>query len=249
MPPRLKTEKIKTPVAPRSLVVNRIEKVSKDMFRRYFGLITELVGNSPGIYALYDGPDLYYVGKSTDLKKRVKQHLRDRHLASWTHFSLYLVRRAEHIHEIESLLVRIANPQGNSVVPKGKSSGPLLKKLQQMVRQKQKDEYQELFGVPRASGRRKSGNAAERAAESHRSLPGLVSKPTPLFREYKGKKYKATLDPDGTITLKNKKYGSPTAAAKAVVDRSAVNGWHFWYIEDLNGDWIKLYKFRLDKSK
>ena len=179
MQPSPKTSEPKTLAAPRSLVVNRLEKVSKDLFRRHFGLITELVGNSPGIYALYDGPDLYYVGKSTDLKKRVKQHLRDRHLASWTHFSLYLVRRAEHIHEIESLLVRIANPQGNRVVPRGKSSGPLLKKLQQMVRQKQKDEYLELFGVPRAKRERKRGSAADRAADRHRSLRGLVSKSTP----------------------------------------------------------------------
>ena len=74
--------KLKSQTLARSLVINRLEKVSKDLFRKYFGLITELIGNSPGIYALYDGVDLYYVGKSTDLKKRVKQHLRDRHLAS-----------------------------------------------------------------------------------------------------------------------------------------------------------------------
>jgi hypothetical protein len=94
----------------RPLVVNRLENVSKDVFKQYYPLITELVGDSPRIYALYDDNDLYYVGKSTELRKRVKQHLKDRHLASWTHFSLYLARREDHIHEIESLLVRIANP-------------------------------------------------------------------------------------------------------------------------------------------
>lgn len=77
----------------RPLVLDRLENVSKDVFKKYYPLITELVGNSPGIYALYDGADLYYVGKSTELRKRVRHHLRDRHLASWTHFSLYLVRR------------------------------------------------------------------------------------------------------------------------------------------------------------
>lgn len=232
--------KSEVPQEPRSLVINRVEKVSKDLFRKYFSLITELVGNSPGIYALYDGSELYYVGKSTDLKKRVKQHLRDRHLASWTHFSLYLVRKAEHIHEIESLLVRIANPQGNRIVPRGKSSGPLLKKLMQMVRQKQVDEFQGLFGISKA----KKQSIRGESFEGKRTLKGLVSKPTPLFREYKGKKYTATLNSDGTITVKNKKYSTPTAAAKTVVDRSTVNGWHFWYIEDLNGDWIKLYKHK-----
>ena len=57
---------------PRSLVVKRLENVSKDVFRKYYGLITDLVGSSPGIYALYDGTELYYVGKSTELRKRVR---------------------------------------------------------------------------------------------------------------------------------------------------------------------------------
>src|SRR5450759_4952616 len=124
---------------PRDLLSNRLEKISKDVFKQYFPLITQLVSDSPGIYALYDGEDLYYVGKSTELRKRVRQHLRDRHLASWTHFSLYLVRREEHIHEIESLLVRIANPKGNRVVPRGKSTGVLVKQLKRLIQQKQKE--------------------------------------------------------------------------------------------------------------
>jgi len=97
------------PRSARDLLSNRLEKVSKDVFKVHYPLITQLVGDSPGIYALYDGDEHYYVGKSTELRKRVRQHLRDKHLASWTHFSLYLVRREEHIHEMESLLVRIAN--------------------------------------------------------------------------------------------------------------------------------------------
>ena len=110
----------------------------------------------------------------------------------------------------------------------------------QLVRQKQIDEFQGLFGISKD----KKQSIRSAGVEGKRTLKGLVSKPAPLFREYKGKKYTATLNPDGTITLKNKKYNTPTAAAKAVVDRSTVNGWHFWYIEDLNGDWIKLYKHK-----
>lgn len=85
MPPvKKKAQKKRTA---RSLVTNRLENVSKDVFKTYYPLITELVGDSPGIYALYDGDELYYVGKSIELRKRVRHHLRDRHLASWTHFS------------------------------------------------------------------------------------------------------------------------------------------------------------------
>ncbi|GAH92224.1 unnamed protein product, partial [marine sediment metagenome] len=55
-----------------------MENVSKLVFKKHYNLITELIGNSPGVYALYDDRDLYYVGKSTDLRKRVRHHLRDR---------------------------------------------------------------------------------------------------------------------------------------------------------------------------
>lgn len=225
--------------ATRSLVANRLEKVSKDLFRRYYKLITELVSTSPGVYALYDGDALYYVGKSTDLKKRVKQHLRDRHLKSWTHFSFYLVRRVQHIHEIESLLVRIASPKGNRVTPAGKHRGPLLGELKRLIRQEQKQELEDLFG----------GSKQKRVGKGHKprgkaSLEGLVSRRKALYRNYKGKEYTATLLPNGTILMGKKKYFSPTAAAKDVVDRSTVNGWNFWYTEDVNGDKIRLSKYK-----
>jgi len=217
---------------PRSLVTQRLEKVSKDVFRKYNKQITDLVGSSPGIYALYDDNELYYVGKSTDLKKRVKQHLKDRHLASWSHFSLYLVRNAEHIHEIESLLVRISNPKGNRVVPKGKSRGELLRTLKTMVKQKQKEDFDTMFGTK--AKKKKKGNG-----QTARILEGLVSRRTLLYRSYKGKDYKAYLLPNGTVKYTNKSYTSLSGAARAVVNRN-VNGWSFWYIKDLNGDWVRV---------
>jgi len=225
--------------APRSLVINRIEKVSKEAFRQYFSEITELIGHSPGIYALYDDTDLYYVGKSTELRKRVKHHLRDRHLASWTHFSLYLVRRAEHIGEIESLLVRIANPKGNRVIPKGKSSGPLLRQLKALVKQKQREEFLELF----AGGKAKQRISERQHSRHQKHLKGLVSKRAKLYKTYNGKEYTATLTPSGSIIMDGNKYTSPSAAAKAILKRPA-NGWAFWFIKDLNGDWVKLKQYR-----
>lgn len=225
---------------PRDLLRDRLEKVSKDVFKKYFPQITELVSDSPGIYALYDGDDLYYVGKSTELRKRVRQHLRDRHLASWTHFSLYLVRREEHIHEIESLLVRIANPKGNRVVPQGKSRGPLLKMLRGLIRKKHEDELAALLG-PKPARR-----APHKKHGTHQdTLEGLVSKPATLFREYKGKAYTAKLSPAGTIRFKGKTYNSPTGAAKAVIGANrAVSGWVFWYIKDVDGNVVRLEDYR-----
>lgn len=227
--------------SPRTLVTNRLENVSKDVFKTYYPLITELVGDSPGVYALYDGGDLYYVGKSFELRKRVRHHLRDRHLASWTHFSLYLTRKEEHIHEIESLLVRIANPKGNRVVPHGKSAGALVNTLKSRIKQRQKEELAQLFSSTKPV--RKSGKINGKGRPS--TLVDLVEKRVTLYRTYKGKEYKATLSPKGIITFAGKKHASPSGAARAVLKQPrAVNGWMFWYIRDAHGDWVRLADYR-----
>ena len=237
----MKAPSERTSRKPRDLFSNRLEKVSKDIFKKHYPLITELIGDSPGIYALYDGNELYYVGKSTELRKRVRHHLRDRHLASWTHFSLYLVRREEHIHEMESLLVRIANPKGNRVVPQGRSTGALVKTLKRMIRQRYTEELDALFG----SRSRHAKPRTKKHCNHPENLVGLVSKRAILFRQYKGRDYTARLSPKGTISFKGKTYASPTGAARAVIGANrAVSGWVFWYIKDAEGNWIRLEDYR-----
>jgi hypothetical protein len=44
----------------KSLVIQSLENVSKEVFKNHSGLIAELVGTSPGVYALYDDMGLYY---------------------------------------------------------------------------------------------------------------------------------------------------------------------------------------------
>jgi hypothetical protein len=222
----------------RSLLVNTLENVSKKAFKECYEEITYLTGDSPGIYALYDGPELYYVGKSTDLRNRVKSHLHDRHYASWSHFSLFLVRRAEHISEIESLLVRIANPEGNRKVPKGRTDGQMRKKLKGLVKQKYRTIVEEMFGEKIKTKRIVTPGA--KAASTHRKLKGLVQCKKTLYRTYKGKDYKATITPTGTIKVGDKNFASPTAAAEAVAHRKGINGWTFWYIKNKDGEWVRL---------
>ena len=215
----------------RSLVERQLEFVVKEVFVLHYPLVTELIGESPGIYALYSDKDLYYVGKSIDLRKRVKDHLKDRHLASWTHFSLYLVRNADHIHDIESLLIRIASPTGTRAVPKVQASGQLANQLRRMIKAEQdrtrKAMFPSLQTVQKAERRPSSGRA--------QSLVGLVQKTTKLYRTYKGQEYQASLNPQGIITFNAEKYTSPSGAAKAVVGAQAVNGWRFlhkWHGDD-----------------
>jgi hypothetical protein len=144
----------------------------------------------------------------------VRQHLRDRHLASWRHFSRHLTRREEHIHEIESLLVRIAKPKGNRVVPHGKSAGALLKQLKARIQQQQKNELAELLSSREPTRRSPQTNASKHP----NTLVGLVDKRVPIFRTYKGKEYKAFLDPKGIITLGGEKYSLLTGAARSLLE-------------------------------
>lgn len=218
----------------KGFVVERLENISKSLFKKYFDLITELIGTSPGIYALYDGGELYYVGKSTNLKKRVRSHLRDRHLANWTHFSLFLIKKEEYINEIESLLVRIANPKGNRVKPKGKAGTSMLKKLKIMVKEKQGEEFDKMFG----DSTRKKLNT--HISNKKQDLKTLIGRKATLFKTYKGREYKAVLYKNGAIKFNGIMYKTPTAAAKAVTRRKAISGWDFWYIRNKNGDWIRL---------
>jgi hypothetical protein len=221
----------------RGLNIKWLENVSKSVFKNYSEQITNLVGNSQGVYALYDDTELYYVGKSTDLKRRVKQHLKDKHYASWTRFSLYLVKKEEHISDIESLLIRIANPSGNNAKPKGSSSGVLQKELERMVKREQDKERKEMFGGKTGAKKKKA------LPKVSKSLVGLVPRKTALYRTYKGKEYNATLLSSGIIKVGAKKFTSPSAAAKSITKRSA-NGWAFWYIRDSNGDWVKLNDYK-----
>jgi len=96
----------------RSIVIGHLEKVSSVVFERYPEEVTGLIGQGQGVYALYRRQKLYYIGLASDLKRRIKWHLKDRHKGKWDRFSLYIIRKTGHIREVESLLVRIAEPVG-----------------------------------------------------------------------------------------------------------------------------------------
>lgn len=223
------------------LITESLENVSRKLFKDHMGVITEVIGDSSGIYALYDENELYYVGRAKDLKRRVKQHLQDRHDSQWTHLSLFLVKRDEHIGDIESLLIRIAAPVGNRVKPKGRGdSKALLRLIRSRIKQKHKKELAELL----PGRKRKQASESEKPEDNKRiELKNLVKRRTPIYRMYKGKEFKAVLTPAGGISFKGRVYPSPTAAALAIVNRKTVNGWRFWRIRNTNGEWVSLREY------
>jgi excinuclease UvrABC nuclease subunit len=65
------------------------------------------------VYALYRRGKLYYVGLASNLRNRLKAHLKDRHARRWDRFSLYLTESDHHLRELEALVVRVVRPPGN----------------------------------------------------------------------------------------------------------------------------------------
>ena len=97
-----------------------LERIGQKVFKDFSSVITALIKGNQGIYALYKRDKLYYIGLASNLKNRIKHHLNDKHKNYWTHFSLYIISKQEHIKEFESVILRVAYPKGNSV--KGKLS-------------------------------------------------------------------------------------------------------------------------------
>jgi len=222
----------------KKIIIKKIESISKDIFDKFSEPISKLVKGKHGVYALYDEGDLYYVGRAVDLERRVKQHLKDKHKALWTHFSLFFTEKKEYISIIESIIISIAQPVGNKIKPRGKIDNKDIKVLEKMIKEQQDRERTEMFG-------KKFIIKASKNKSKHPSLKGYFKKARPLKKNYKGKEYSATLLPNGTIKFKGKLYTSPTAAAKQIIERKTVNGWTFWFVEDEEGNWVTLNDLKI----
>ena len=188
------------------LVSEYLERVGGDVLEseHYRSIVAGMIKGHAGVYALYKGERLYYVGLATNLMGRVKHHLKDRHTGEWNRFSVYLASNDVHIKPLESLLLRIINPLGNRV--KGRLAGALARN--------------------RRRRKAASGNGTL-------VLAGSVERRISLRADYKGYRYSGSLRKDGHISYDGKLYKTPTAAAKAVVGRT-VNDWQFWHYKKAN---------------
>lgn len=108
------------------LLCQHLENISRKALENYPELIKDFVKNRHGIYALYHKNRLYYVGLARNLRLRLSHHLRDRHAQTSDRFSVYLTLGDKHLHEIESLLLRIASPKGNRISGKLEADGVIL---------------------------------------------------------------------------------------------------------------------------
>lgn len=87
-----------------------------------------------GLYILYKRKRLYYVGLARDLFWRLHSHTKDRHSKNWDRFAIYRIARVRYLKDIESLLLRVANPPGNTVTGKFHRDADVTKVLRKIQR-------------------------------------------------------------------------------------------------------------------
>lgn len=223
------------------LVLEHLEKVSSKMLDEHQRLIRDYIRGKNGIYALYRGPKLYYVGLATDLRGRLKAHLRDRLKGSWDLFSIYLTADDHYLKELESLILRVASPKGNNQGGNLPGSKNLLKQLDADIRAHQNTQRRNLLGRPLLNTR--PTKLSKISARRVPSLSGYFQKPTWIRLTYKGREYRAKVATSGHIRLDGQIYNSPSMAGKRIYGRN-INGWGHWKYQASPGLWVPIDALR-----
>jgi hypothetical protein len=77
--------------------------------------LQQIMRGYAGVYALYSGEKLYYVGLATNLYSRLRWHTKNRHKGKWDQFAIFRVNRVGLLKDIETLLLQVTKPPGNSL--------------------------------------------------------------------------------------------------------------------------------------
>ncbi len=74
-----------------------------------------MVGTSQSYKFLSDPSEQIYrdIGLASKLPSRLSHHLKDRHAGNWDRFNFYAIRSKKYIKDLESILIRVAQPEGN----------------------------------------------------------------------------------------------------------------------------------------
>jgi len=219
------------------LVCQHLENLGVDALERYAQEIRQIAHRRHGVYALYRKGKLYYVGLASNLRSRLGHHLKDQHRERWDRFSVYLTIDSRQMKELESLVLRIAQPIGNKNKGRFAKSDDLRRQLERSAKDRFKDELAHL------TGRAAKPKAAPVTREKRGELANLTTKAMWLKVRFKGKLFWARTRRDGQIRFDGRLFKSPSAAAVALRQKPT-NGWDFWQYERAPGDWVPLAKLR-----
>jgi len=118
-----------------ALVKGFLEKKDRKGFELLLSRYKEVIGDSSGIYALYKGRKLYYVGIAINLLNRVDWHTKDKHRNKWDKVSFFVIDKHRYSKDIETVILRIANPKGNGTRGKFEGHFELQDKLNKIRRE------------------------------------------------------------------------------------------------------------------
>ncbi|PKN53528.1 MAG: hypothetical protein CVU55_02585 [Deltaproteobacteria bacterium HGW-Deltaproteobacteria-13] len=226
------------------LVNQHLEKIDWSVFEKYQDFLKEYIKGQHGVYALYNKNNLYYVGLASNLRNRLKKHLSDRHAGRWDKFSVYLTVNDLHMHELESLILRIFSPEGNKQSGKFINSKNLIAELKKAFLEAK---YKELIKLGIKTTKVVAKKKIKKAKEDSNAVLAHYAKNRFKIRFiYKGVMHTATVRKDGTINYKGKFYNSPSMAARAITERPT-NGWTTWKYQNTSGDWVILDVLRRNR--
>lgn len=202
------------------IIAKKLQNIGIKALKDFSAILTDIVGEDQGIYALYKGNKLYYIGRANNLQRRLSHHLRNRHKNKWDRFSLFIVRNEKYISDLESLLITICEPVGNHAHPHSGASD-LKKEFSDRVDALHADEKNLLLG-------------SKAKCKKKRYIP--------LWATYKSKMYRAVFNcQSNAVKYHNIEYSSPSAAARAITNNH-VNGLIFWKSKDKKGNLVPLKK-------
>jgi hypothetical protein len=239
------------------LFAQYIENISREILESYQSNIRKYVIGRHGIYALFRKGKLYYVGLATNLRSRLRHHLKDRHADTWDSFSVYFTVNDRHLRELEALLIRISKPQGNRQVGRFKFADDMCNALKDDIQNAHNLKFKNLF-CENKDIIRPQAKPRNNIKDNGRTpvLSKYVKNRFHIRMNYKGKNYIAHVRSDGSIKfaaesaeldrLQNKVFTSPSLAAKAVM-KHAMNGWKCWTFERSPGEWVPLDALRKAK--
>jgi hypothetical protein len=80
--------------------------------------LPQLMKKYAGVYVLYSGKKVQYVGLTKDLLGRLRNHLKDKLKGKWDHFTVFRIARVRYLKDLETLLQYVTLPAEN--IPEGK---------------------------------------------------------------------------------------------------------------------------------
>ena len=234
-----------------NLVCQCLENISRKALERYQDIIKKYVRDRHGVYALYRKNKLYYVGLASNLRSRLRHHLRDRHAGAWDSFSVYLTIGGQHLHELETLLLRIIDRKGNKQRGRFGKAEDLKRRFRSDLKKTQKEELEQILCYEK--NKPEMHSECDKKKGKKPLLASFVAHRIHIRFRYKGKLYIAHVRKDGSIAfakesadadrLQGKVFTSPSVAAAAITGH-AMNGWTVWTYERAPGDWVPLDELR-----